>query len=209
MAPDICQVSSDTSQRNDVDRGFNRPLEAKEKRRPDEVEGQLDSVEGGTVLAEFSNALRLKTPTLQRYLCENDLVRVKAVHASCPSSICCISHCSIQAGPYRSEDPWWRSKGWLAKVHIRLLSLFGRDRESHCGAGSYGQEDGSSGLLEEDRWEGEGRDVGRHGGLFDQSEGDIYSPLRAHTNRVSLFLDCLLHECTVMTSAAARLEKHN
>lgn len=50
LTPDVDQVPGYAGQKGDVGHGFDGTLEAEEERHPDEVEAELDGVEGCTLL---------------------------------------------------------------------------------------------------------------------------------------------------------------
>lgn len=93
LAPNVDQPASDTCQSNDVDGGFNGAVEAEEQWHPDQVQAELDRVEGGAVP------------------CEVDGVRVGAGRADCPSAVGGVAHEAVENGPGRTEDPRWGTSG--------------------------------------------------------------------------------------------------
>lgn len=50
LSPNISQVAGDAGQRDDVDRGFDRAVEPEEEWHPDQVQAELDSVQGCALL---------------------------------------------------------------------------------------------------------------------------------------------------------------
>lgn len=54
LGPDVRQVAGDAGQRDDVDCCFNRSVEAEEQRHPQEVETELNGVQGCAVLQKWS-----------------------------------------------------------------------------------------------------------------------------------------------------------
>lgn len=50
LSPDVRQISYSTSQSDDVDRCFDRAVEAEEERHPDQIEAELNSVDRGSLL---------------------------------------------------------------------------------------------------------------------------------------------------------------
>jgi len=52
LSPYICQVADCACESDDVDESFDGALGDKEEGHPDEIEAQLDGVEGGTLLGE-------------------------------------------------------------------------------------------------------------------------------------------------------------
>jgi len=49
LAPDVDEPSGETGERNDIGSGFDGTTEAEEQRHPNQVQTELDGVEGGAV----------------------------------------------------------------------------------------------------------------------------------------------------------------
>lgn len=93
LAPDVDEPSGQTGERNDVRSGLNRTAEAEEQRHPDQIQAELDGIEGGAVS------------------CESDGVGVGAGGADGPGAVGGVAHQAVEESPGWAEDPSWRASG--------------------------------------------------------------------------------------------------
>lgn len=93
LAPDVDQPSSEASQGDNICGGFNGTAEAEEQGHPDQVQAELDGVEGGAVS------------------CEGDGVGVGAGGADGPGAVGSVAHQAVEESPCWAEDPSWRASG--------------------------------------------------------------------------------------------------
>jgi hypothetical protein len=108
LSPDISQVSSDSSQSNDVNSSLNGSLGNEEEWHPDQVETELNCVERGSLFG-------------QEVLVEGG----GRCHSGRVCAVGRISHQAIKDGPGGSENvrrwPVW----WLVECHVGLLGFPG------------------------------------------------------------------------------------
>ena len=93
LAPDVDEPSGETGERNDIRGGFDGTAEAEEQRHPDQVQAELDGVEGGAVS------------------CEGDGAGVCAGGADGPGAVGGVAHQAVEESPCWAEDPSWRASG--------------------------------------------------------------------------------------------------
>ena len=93
LAPDVDEPSGETGERNDIRGGFDGTAEAEEQRHPNQVQAELDGVEGGAVS------------------CESDGVGVRAGGADGPGTVGGVAHQAVEESPCWAEDPSWGASG--------------------------------------------------------------------------------------------------
>lgn len=93
LAPDVDKPSGKSSESKDISSGLDGTAEAEEQRRPDQVETELDGVEGGAVS------------------CEGDGAGVGAGGADGPRAVGSVAHQAVEESPCWAEDPSWRASG--------------------------------------------------------------------------------------------------
>lgn len=97
-SPDPYQVPRQTSQRSNVDCGFNRASEAEEERHPDQVQAELDGVESGALLGE------------------SNVLWYDGVGSGGVCTVSGVAHETVEQCPCRTEDPWWWSTWAVSHV---------------------------------------------------------------------------------------------
>lgn len=91
LAPDGNEPSNNAGERDDVSCGLDGTTETEEKRRPDQIQTELDGVEGGAVS------------------CKRDGVRVGAGGADGPGAVGGVAHQAVEERPGWTEYPSWRA----------------------------------------------------------------------------------------------------
>lgn len=93
LAPDVDEPASEASKGDNISSGFDRAAEAEEQWHPDQVEAELDGVEGGAVSRK------------------GDGIGVGAGGADGPGAVGGIAHQAVEESPCWAEDPSWRASG--------------------------------------------------------------------------------------------------
>jgi hypothetical protein len=86
LAPNVGQIANSTTKSKNVDSCSNRSSHGKVKRSPNQVQCELDAVEGGTLLGEC------------------DSLRIDGSGTSCPSTVGSVAHGGVECSPYRPKD---------------------------------------------------------------------------------------------------------
>jgi len=106
LAPQVRHVSNGSGEGDDVDSGLDGAPGTKEERHPDEVEAELDGVEGGSVLGGFE-----------------DVFWLEGGEAGGDGAVGGVAHEAVEEGPCRTEDLGWWAEGGLFEGLVGFLGV--------------------------------------------------------------------------------------
>jgi hypothetical protein len=105
LAPDIGKIAHSPAKSEDIDSRSNWAAHSKVQWSPDEVQGQLNTVESSTLLGK------------------SDSLRIDGSSSSRPGTVSCVAHGGIDCGPYWSKDEARWVKRWLLQRPILPLCV--------------------------------------------------------------------------------------
>jgi hypothetical protein len=105
LAPNVGKIANSTAKSEDVGSCSDWTAHGKVQGSPDQVQGELNAVKGGTLLGE------------------SDSLRVDGGGASSPRTVSRVAHGGIECGPYWSENVARWVKRWLLQRPVLLLRV--------------------------------------------------------------------------------------